>query len=167
MARPCPIDDAVLKRGIAHVCYEYANLISAAYWSIHGEAPWRTHADDAFLLGYRKLADFLLKDKRPRRNGVELPDLRAKDYLPADTTRTWVLPTWTSEWQVAMDKQLAHITFERDEEWVHWRWVPPLEEEMKLAWAQFLRSVDPQYKSEFAAQLSKCLARPGFTSLKL
>jgi len=26
------------------------------------------------------------------------------------------LPTWEKEWQDAMDKQLAHITFEREKE---------------------------------------------------
>jgi hypothetical protein len=34
---------------------------------MHGGAPWWTHADDAFLLGYRKLADFLLFTRRSTR----------------------------------------------------------------------------------------------------
>jgi hypothetical protein len=89
-----PINTFVLKSGIEHVCYECANLISAAHWSRCGAAPWRTNVDDAFLLGYRKLRDFLLKDKRSTRNGMELPDILASDYLPAGSKRTWTLPTW-------------------------------------------------------------------------
>jgi hypothetical protein len=62
---------------IEHVVYEYANLMSAAFHSLRGPAPARTHSDDAFLLGYRKLGDFLLLDIR--RYGDEIIAL---DYLP-------------------------------------------------------------------------------------
>src|SRR5690349_1712180 len=109
MATPYRLSADDLKRGIEHVCYEYANLISAAHWSINGRAPWRTNVDDAFLLGYRKLRDFLLKDKRSERKGVEVPDVVASDYLQPGFARTWQLPSWESEWQAEMDKQLAHI----------------------------------------------------------
>jgi hypothetical protein len=97
---------------IEHVCYEYANLMSAAYWSMHGAAPWRTHADDAFLLGYRKMHDFLLKPTRSRRRGNELPDVLASDYLPLGLTPQWTLPTWTKEWSGPM----AHSCFLRSRE---------------------------------------------------
>jgi hypothetical protein len=168
MATPYPITPALLKRGITHVCYEYANLISAAHYDIRGEEPWRTHCDDAFLLGYRKLRDFLLRDKRSQRRGVDLPDILARDYLPAGFTRIWALPTWEAEWQAEMDKQLAHITFEREKEWNHLRWVPTLEAEMRTAWADFLDAIfDPQHKAEFTAQIAHCQAKPGFSALTL
>jgi hypothetical protein len=158
MATPYPLRAAVLKRGIEHVCYEYANLISTAHWSINGQAPWRTNVDDAFLLGCRKLRDFLIKDKRSERRGVELPDILASDYLLPGFARTWTLPTWDLEWQAEMDKQLAHITFEREKEWNHLKWVTKLESEMRTAWAEFLAVVDPQHKPEFRAQLAHCQA---------
>jgi hypothetical protein len=167
MATPYSLSPAVLTRGIEHVCYEYANLISAAHWSIHGQAPWRTNVDDAFLLSYRKLRDFLLKDKRSKRDGRELPDILASDYLRPHFTRTWTLPTWESEWQAEMDKQLAHITFEREKEWNHLKWVRRLEREMRTAWSEFLASVDPQHKPEFTAQLTLCKGKPGFSALRL
>jgi hypothetical protein len=167
MVTPYPLNPAVLKRGIEHVCYEYANLISAAYWSINGEAPWRTNVDDAFLLGYRKLRDFLFKAKRSERKGLELPDILASDYLPRGFAPTWTLPTWESEWQTEIDKQLAHITFERDKEWNHEKWAPPLELEMRTAWADFLAVVEAQHKPEFAAQLAHCQGKPGFRALRL
>jgi len=66
---------------IQHVVYEYANLMAAAYYSIHGQAPWRTHCDDAFLLGCRKLGDFLLNRKRYKK------DVLAVDFLPSQTIR--------------------------------------------------------------------------------
>ena len=168
MATPYPVTPQIQKRGIEHVCYEYANLISAAHCDIHGQAPWRTHCDDAFLLGYRKMRDFLLKDKRSSRNGVELPDILASDYLPAGFTRTWALPAWGAEWQAEMDKQLAHITFERDKEWNHLKWVPTLEAEMRTAWAAFLDAVvAPAHKNEFTAQIAHCQGKRGFANVRL
>ena len=144
-----------LIRGIEHTCYEYANLISAAYWSMHGEAPWRTHADDAFLLGYRKMHDFLLfKTRSTQKNGDELPDILALDYLPSGYIPTWTLPTWTTEWRRAMDRQLAHLSYEREKSWDHRKWVPKLEKEFREAWALFLQAVDPQYKKEFSKQIT-------------
>lgn len=168
MATPYGITPVLLKRGIGHLCYEYANLISAAHCDLHGQAPWRTHCDDAFLLGYRKMRDFLLRDKRSERRGVELPDILARDYMPSGFTRAWDLPTWEREWQTEMDKQLAHITFERDKEWNHTVWVPKLESEMRAAWAAFLKAVaDPAYKAEFHSQLAICQSKPGFGSVQL
>jgi hypothetical protein len=167
MAIPYPITPAVLKRGTEHVCYEYANLISAAHHDIHGQAPWRTHCDDAFLLGYRKMRDFLLRDKRPERKRVELPDILACDYLPAGFKRAWDLPTWEAEWQLEMDKQLDHITFEREKEWDHRKWGPKLEREMRAAWAEFLKAVVDPHKPEFAAQIAHCQAKPSFAALTL
>jgi hypothetical protein len=168
VATPYPIAPQLLKRGIEHVCYEYANLISAAHCDLHGQAPWRTHCDDAFLLGYRKMRDFLMKDKRSSHNGAELPDILASDYLPAGSARSWTLPTWEAEWQDEMDKQLAHITFEREKEWNHLKWVPTLEAEMRTAWAAFLTAVvDPAHTKEFAAQLTHCQRKQGFANVRL
>jgi hypothetical protein len=168
VAIPYPVTPPLLKRGIEHVCYEYANLISAAHCDLHGSAPWRTHCDDAFLLGYRKMRDFLMRDKRSERKGVELPDILAGDYLPSGFTRAWDLPTWEKEWQAAMDKQLAHVTFEREKEWNHLNWVPALESEMRTAWAAFLKAViDPAHTTEFASQVAICQAKPGFKSVTL
>jgi hypothetical protein len=167
MAARYPITQALLERGIAHVCYEYANLISAAHYDIQGLAPWRTHCDDAFLLGYRKMRDFLLRDKRSERSGAELPDILASDYLRAGFNRTWVLPTWEAEWRDEMDKQLAHISFEREKEWDHTKWVPRLENEMRSAWADFLKVVVDPHRAEFAAQIAYCQVKPGFSTVTL
>jgi hypothetical protein len=84
----------MVKRGIEHVCYEYANLMSAAYWSLNGAPPWRTHADDAFRLGYRKMYDFLLRKQRSKGKGGEQPDILARDYLPSGYAANWTLSTW-------------------------------------------------------------------------
>lgn len=164
---PYRITPEALKAGITHVCYEYANLISAAHHDIYGQAPWRTHCDDVFLLGYRKMRDFLLRTTRSVRKRAELPDILATDYLPARFKRTWDLPTWENEWQDVMDKQLAHITFERQKVWDHGQWVPILENEMRTAWSKFLAEVKAPHKAEFAAQINHCRAKPGFAMLAL
>ena len=155
----------MLIRGIEHICYEYAHLMSAAYWSLHGSVPWRTHADDAFLLGYRKMHDFLVFDQRAkaRETKDEQPDILARDYLRTGGLPNWSLPTWTREWRNVMDRQLAHLSYEREKSWDHRQWVPPLEAEFRQAWQAFLDSIDPQYKIEFANQIEVCSRKPGFS----
>lgn len=66
-----------------------------------------------------------------------------------------------------MDKQLAHITFEREKEGDRLKWVPTLESEMRTAWAEFLDAVDPRNKPEFIAQIAYCQAKQGFSGIKL
>ncbi|MBZ5620167.1 MAG: hypothetical protein LAQ69_15790 [Acidobacteriia bacterium] len=90
--KPFTPDPNQLRRGIEHICNEYANLMSAAHWDMKGSAPWRTHADDAFLLGYRKLGDFLFNKNRLTVKNQECPDILALDYLPSSCTPNWTLP---------------------------------------------------------------------------
>lgn len=165
--KPFTPDPKQLDRGIEHICYEYANLMSAAHWDMHGSAPWRTHADDAFLLGYRKLGDFLLNQHRSKLNGRELPDVLARDYLPSGFTPTWGLPTWTKEWRDPMNKQLAHLSYVRETTWIHSNWVPRLEREFRVAWEQFQKAIDPKYKARFAAEIMRCRQKPGFGAIGL
>lgn len=155
--------------GIEDVVYEYGNLLVAGHYSMRGQAPWRTNCDDAFLLGCRKLDDFLMKDKRTvRKDGRELDDVLALDYLPVSAPRTWELPIWTAEWREAMNKQLAHIAYSRDKEWVHFKWVPQLEEEFRKAWRNFRNAIiDPDYKKEFDQQVISCQAKAGFDTVIL
>ena len=134
---------------------------------MNGAAPWRTHADDAFLLGCRKLGDFLLNPSRSKSNGEELPDILALDYLPSGCTPSWTLPIWKKEWMGPMNKQLAHLSYMRDKEWVHYNWVPKLEKEFRIAWREFLCEVDPKYKSSFAAEITKCQRKQGFAGIRL
>ena len=146
MATPRTYDPDRTQRigAIRHVVYEYANLIAAGHYSIHGDAPWRTHCDDAFLLGCRKLDDFLMKNKR------EQDDVLAMDYLPPKANRSWGLPIWITEWRDPMNKQLAHIAYSRDKEWKHTKWVPRLEAEFRKAWRNFRESlVDDEFSRQF------------------
>lgn len=165
--KPFSPDNKQLARGIEHICYEYANLMSAAHWDMIGRAPWRTHADDAFLLGYRKLGDFLLNQRRSRTNNKELPDILALDYLFAPNIITWTLPTWTTEWRCAMNKQLAHLSYIRNKSWIHYDWVPQLETEFRIAWRKFRRAIDPKYKKRFAREIAKCRRKQGFAGIRL
>jgi hypothetical protein len=167
MTRSYNPTEADLRRGIEHVCYEYANLISAAHWSINGQAPWRTNVDDAFLLGYRKLRDFLLQDHRSQRENTELPDILAGDYLTRVVERTWALPTWDRKWRAVMNRQLAHLSFEREEPWDHRVCIGPLESEIRAAWSEFLQNVDAHFRPEFETQLERCRRKPGFSGLQL
>ena len=154
--------------GIRHIVYEYANLLSAAYYSMNGRAPWRrTHCDDAFLLGCRKIGDFLMKDRRSKRHGQELDDILALDYLPTKVARHWELPIW-SNWQEAMNKQLAHLSYSREKGWDHRLWVPRIEAEFRKAWWCFRDAVVSQeYGEEFDKQLRSCQTKVGFENIPL
>jgi len=151
---------------IEHIVYEYANLISAYRYSMNGQAPWRTHADDAFLLGYRKLGDFLLK-QYPRYED----DVLALDYLPAGVIRSWDLPTWRREWRNHMNKQLTHVAYTRvlaPREWNHVEWNPTLVREFRAAWKAFLASIsDSAFVDGFDKQIDYCQAKDGFESIEL
>jgi hypothetical protein len=62
-----------------------------------------------------------------------------------------------------MDKQLAHLSYFRDKEWVHYDWVPKLEKEFRTAWQEFLRAVDPRYSEGFAIEIAECRRKQSFT----
>lgn len=156
-----------LDRGIEHSCYEYTNLISAAHWDMEGDAPWRRHADDAFMLGCRRLGDFLLNSRRSVFRGRELPDILASDYLPPGCTPTWSLPIWTREWRDAMNRQLAHLSYDRDKTWIHYNWVPKLEREFRKAWDEFRKAVDPRHEARFVNEIEKCRGKQGFEAISL
>ncbi len=155
-ARFVPLSDPTKQDRLAaieHVVYEYANLISAGSVSLHGPAPMRTHADDAFMLGCRKIGDFLMDDVR--RYG---DDVLALDYIPPGSTRTWDLPTWTTRWRSAMNKQLNHIAYKRvrnPQQWNHLTYVPLLLAEFRAAWGAFQSAVgDSDLHNEYANQLA-------------
>ncbi len=137
------------------IVHEYANLRSAAFHSWIGKPPWRSHCDDAFLLGCRKMRDFLMKKQRTVDSNKELDDILALDYLPPPGTATpWRLPLWRKHWQYAMNKQLAHLSYQRDKEWDHTVWIPQLLPEFITAWEEFMNAVvDPVYRAAFAEHL--------------
>ena len=149
-----PSKDQRLK-AVQDIVYEYANLVSAGHFSLTGSAPWRTHCDDAFLLGCRKMDDFLMRKTRSNyARKKEADDILAIDYLPDDLKITWELPIWAKEWREPMNKQLAHLSYNRDKEWDHTIWVPQLIPEFKHAWGAFLDSIlDPEYRAAFAEHL--------------
>jgi hypothetical protein len=156
---------AQLIEGIRHVVYEYGNLMAAGHFSIsiEGKAPWRTNCDDAFLLGCRKLGDFLLSKGRSKRCGQELDDILALDYLPQNFIQTWELPVWSNEWRDAMNKQLAHISYTRTKVWVHETWVPSLLKEFNGAYWDFQDAITNQdFRAEFDRQFQECQSKEGF-----
>lgn len=61
---------------IRDLVYEYANFMVAAHFDLEGLPPWRTSCDDAFLLGCRKISDFLMKNTRHD------DDVLSMDFLP-------------------------------------------------------------------------------------
>jgi len=157
---------------IRDVVYEYANLIAASDNSLRGSDQWRTNCNDAFLLGCRKLGDFLMNDKRSIKGGKELDDILAIDYLPPNATRDWELPIWTAEWRKPMNIYLAHISYSRTDDpvkhWDHTVEVPRLEAEFKKAWWKFRDAItDKKYSEKFDKEIAFCQGKLGFENIDL
>ena len=141
--------------GIKDVVHEYANLISAGHHSLIPRSGhlWGGHCDDAFLLGCRKMDDFLMKKQRSLNydETKELDDILALDYLPPGSSITWSLPIWAKEWRSPMNKQLAHLSYKRDKSWDHTIWLPILVPEFKTAWNAFQAAItDQEFREAFA-----------------
>lgn len=157
-----------LHDGIMHVSFEYVQFCSAAHYAMFGQSPWRTLADKAFLGVYRQLRDFLMRDTRsadPVKKDEENSDILALDYLPPGYKRHWSLPTWDREWRMAMNKQQAHLTYERDKAWIHYDTnigIPKLEQELRQAWRLFFKDIEPRHKPEFNRQIDAYRNNPSF-----
>ncbi len=112
------------------------------------------------------MADFFLRPTRSKlRNGDELPDILARDYIAGKPN--WDVPIWKDEWQKAMDKQLAHISYIRNKSWDHRPWVPKLKKEFRTVWRKFRAALHPKYKKAFTAEIARCRRKAGFTGIKL
>lgn len=155
---------------ILDLVYEYGNLMAAAQGDLECDPPFRSSCDDAFILGCRKICDFLMNDNR------EKDDVLATDFLPPGSVPKWTLPIWEANWRAVMNKYLAHITYQRTENrramglplWDHMVWVPQLRDEFKKAWKEFLVAVtDSDFRAEFEKQLKQCQAKDGFQKVIL
>ena len=151
----------ICEKAIDHIVYEYANLVSAGELlkKQHEPPTINTHVQDAFLLSCRKMADFFTK--KPERD-----DVCSLHYISGQQSR---LPEW-EKWKVAIDKQLAHITFERVKKPKPWHGTktnPVLLEEFRNAWKRLLSRMDPDVHKLFEAQISARKRAPGFESLDL
>jgi len=114
-----------------------------------GAAPWRSHAERAYLVHYRNVDDFLMREERG-------DHILAGDYLEAGLVRTWDLPTWRTEWREDVRARLDHLGYSRLEEkaWAPHKSIPRLDTEVRGAWKQFYESItDGEYRAEFVKQV--------------
>jgi hypothetical protein len=149
--------ESELLKSVEHVVYEYANLVSAVGRDV--PAPINTHLQDAFLLSYRKMADFFLTPI----SKVTKHDIVAEDFTVS--LQPYALPEWTS-WATAMNKQLAHITWKRDRSWDGSK-LGPFRLELEAAWKLFLANLKPTYQDRFREEIDKKKRCPGFEKLDL
>ena len=156
---------------IRDIVYEYGNFGWPLGTTTCTEIPPGEQAcDDAFLLGCRKLSDFLMNDDR------HLDDVLALDYLPPKAARTWRLPIWNGTWRAEMNKYLAHIAYKArgkanlagTTRMDHLKWVPQLVKEFNNAWWDFREAiVDVEFAVEFDEQIATCKKKEGFASIVL
>ena len=142
-------------RAIHHMVHEYANFVSSAEMVLTGKdidgmffkSPINTHVSHAFYLNCRKLADFF--QNRGRRRG----DVLAEHFSPGFHTTLTV----SNDWRDPIDKQLAHVTYARDE---HSRELTAsiceaLYAELKQTWRDFRATLLEPYASEFARKIKE------------
>ena len=162
MARIQP-SEAELLKSVEYVVYEYANLVSATA-ARQVDPPINTHLQDAFLLSCRKMADFFLWEPTPRSPEPQKYDIVASDFTVSPLA--YSLPLWTRVWGTAMDRQLAHLTWKRDQGW-NGSANKPLMEELQTAWKLFLSKLQPKYQARFREEINKKRHCSGFEKLDL
>ena len=135
---------------IEPVVFEYTWLLSAAHYTLFGAAPWRAHAEQAFLVHYRNVDDFLL-------GGGDSDGILAEHYVEPGREREWSLPSWRGEWREAMRTRLGNgLGYHRltEKPWTPHVAIPRLDAEAREAWRLFYGAVtDPEYRKEFARQV--------------
>ena len=134
---------------IEPVVSEYTWLLSAAHYTLFGAAPWRAHAEQAFLLHYRNMDDFLL-------GATERDEILAGHFLAPEQVRPWDLPTWRAEFRGPVRSRLDHLGYHRltESAWVPHKSLPRLDAEIREAWRQFYDAItDAEYRREFVRQV--------------
>jgi hypothetical protein len=157
--------EAELLDSIRHAVYEYANLISSGeLLAVQHAYSINTHLQDAFLLSCRKMADFFLWKPTQRYPEPQKYDIVASDFTVSPLA--YSLPVWRKKWATAMDRQLAHITWKRDQGWDATD-NKPLLEEQQAAWEKFLANLMPKFQACFRERIKEKKECLGFEHLDL
>lgn len=141
-------------KAITHIVHEYANFVSSAEMVMSGcdiqgvpfRPPINTHVSHAFYLNCRKLADFF------ESHGSDPDDVKVSHYAAKFCA---ALPVLT-EWRKPVNKQLAHITYSRDDgaREIDQEACEALYKELKEAWREFRKSLrGSPYEAEFDSQV--------------
>jgi hypothetical protein len=158
MARQMP-SKAELLDSARHVVYEYANLISCGeLLTVQHAYPINTHLQDAFLLSCRKIAEFFITGVPTKHN------IAASDFTVS--RQAYRLPVWRNVWGNAIQRQLAHIAWKRDQGW-DGSANKPLMDELEAAWQLFLGKLKPEFQDRFREEINKKRQCSGFEHLDL
>lgn len=148
MKTPTPDE---LDKAVHQVVHDYANLVSSAEMVITGQhlgkvidPPINSHIFHAFLLNYRKIADFFGKRSKP-------DDVIADDYVSGFTVS---LPS-CDLWRQPVNKQLAHITYTRDTNprEITSPAIHDMYDELKKAWKAFRAQLPSPYAAKFEQEI--------------
>jgi hypothetical protein len=160
MARQMP-SKAELLDSVRHVVYEYANLISAGHLLQEVRTPLlppvNTHVQNAFLLSCRTMADFFII-RRPTKHYIAASDFTA-------SPEKYTLSVWKG-WATALNKQLAHLAWDREQGWDGTA-IKPLMEEQQAVWRNFLGNLKCEFQDRFREEINKKKQCSGFEHLDL
>ncbi len=108
--------------------------------------PINTHVSHAFYLNCRKLADFFQNKKYPE-------DVKAEHFVHGFSAR---LPVF-GRWRNRIDKQLAHVTYDRDKSSreLKARTQALLYRELQNAWRQFRKHLPRLYAKQFVKKIKE------------
>jgi len=142
------------RKAIRHIVHDYGNFVSSAEMVINGahlgralDPPINTHIGHAFYLNCRKMADFFAGPAK------RVPDdIVAGDYV---STITFKLPV-SDKWRVPINKQLAHLTYSRDQNPKEITRVAQRElyKELKDAWKVFGKHLPKIYRTRFDREIA-------------
>jgi hypothetical protein len=109
------------------------------------------------------MADFFLWRPTMKQGEPQQHDIVACDFTVSP--QAYPLPVW-ERWATAIDKQLAHITWKRDQGWDGSE-NKPLMKELQTAWKLFLSKLKPEFQARFREKINEKKQCPGFEHLDL
>lgn len=143
-------------RCVHHVVHDYANFVSSAEMVISGQhlkkgfdPPVNSHLFHAFLLDSRKIADFF-------RRCANADEIIAGHYVPGFVAS---LPHCNA-WRVPVNKQLAHLTYARDDaaKEITPRAIRETYDRLKQVWKDFQGKLREPFRSRFRQEITDKLA---------
>jgi hypothetical protein len=139
-------------RCVHHVVHDYANFVSSAEMVISGQhlergfdPPVNSHLFHAFLLNSRKIADFFGTSTNP-------DDILAGHYVSGFV---FSLPHCDT-WRGPVNKQLAHLTYTREDgaKEIPRQANQEIYDELKRAWKGFRDELPEPFRSKFNQEIA-------------
>jgi hypothetical protein len=133
---------------VVHIVHDWAILVRGGTMTREPHPfPINHFIQHAFLVEYRKFADFFKNHRGRHSRGMVFAEFVCKRFRPR-------LPVW-DKWDQHINQQLMHLSYARVANQSRWDGSanPALLAEFKTAWAEFITCLNPIYEDEFNLRL--------------